>query len=156
MTVLGHVQRGGAPSAYDRVLSTRLGAAAVEDLIEVGADEPPRMMGIRQQSGGGDAAGRDGGQKPGGGRADRGGGLRGGAGIARAQFPRAVGAAQTADAGQRRAPKATRGNLLVLTAGHDAPGMNACLRVVTRVAMNSGYRVLGRGRMAVRVCCKVG
>ncbi len=31
-TVLGHVQRGGAPSAYDRILSTRLGAAAAEAL----------------------------------------------------------------------------------------------------------------------------
>src|SRR5205823_1442094 len=26
--VLGHIQRGGAPSAYDRVLATRLGLAA--------------------------------------------------------------------------------------------------------------------------------
>ncbi|MBV9197977.1 MAG: 6-phosphofructokinase [Solirubrobacterales bacterium] len=29
-TVLGHVQRGGSPTAYDRVLATRLGLAAVE------------------------------------------------------------------------------------------------------------------------------
>lgn len=29
-TVLGHIQRGGAPSAYDRVLATRLGIHAVE------------------------------------------------------------------------------------------------------------------------------
>ena len=28
-TVLGHVQRGGDPTPYDRVLATRLGAAAV-------------------------------------------------------------------------------------------------------------------------------
>jgi 6-phosphofructokinase len=28
--VLGHVVRGGAPSAYDRILATRLGIAAVE------------------------------------------------------------------------------------------------------------------------------
>src|SRR5262245_66226400 len=31
-TVLGHVQRGGAPQAYDRLLATRLGADAVEAL----------------------------------------------------------------------------------------------------------------------------
>ncbi|MET0801447.1 MAG: ATP-dependent 6-phosphofructokinase [Actinomycetota bacterium] len=30
ITVLGHVQRGGSPVAYDRVLATRLGIAAVE------------------------------------------------------------------------------------------------------------------------------
>jgi 6-phosphofructokinase 1 len=32
VTRLGHVVRGGAPSAADRVLATRLGAAAVECL----------------------------------------------------------------------------------------------------------------------------
>lgn len=31
-TILGHVQRGGTPSAYDRILATRLGAGAVEAL----------------------------------------------------------------------------------------------------------------------------
>ena len=29
---LGHVQRGGAPGAFDRLLATRLGAAATEQL----------------------------------------------------------------------------------------------------------------------------
>jgi len=30
MTILGHVQRGGTPTAYDRVLATRFGVAAAE------------------------------------------------------------------------------------------------------------------------------
>ncbi len=34
VTVLGHLQRGGNPSAYDRVLASRLGARAVEILLE--------------------------------------------------------------------------------------------------------------------------
>ncbi len=34
VTVLGHVQRGGCPSAFDRILSTRFGVAAVELLAE--------------------------------------------------------------------------------------------------------------------------
>lgn len=34
VTVLGHVQRGGSPSAFDRVLASRLGARAVELLLE--------------------------------------------------------------------------------------------------------------------------
>jgi 6-phosphofructokinase 1 len=34
-TVLGHLQRGGNPTAFDRVLATRLGSAAVE-LVEAG------------------------------------------------------------------------------------------------------------------------
>jgi 6-phosphofructokinase 1 len=32
VTQLGHVQRGGAPGAFDRILATRLGAAAVDYL----------------------------------------------------------------------------------------------------------------------------
>jgi 6-phosphofructokinase 1 len=35
-TTLGHVQRGGAPGAFDRLLATRLGAAAVERLAAGG------------------------------------------------------------------------------------------------------------------------
>lgn len=34
VTVLGHVQRGGSPSAYDRVLASTLGHVAVKGLIE--------------------------------------------------------------------------------------------------------------------------
>jgi 6-phosphofructokinase 1 len=34
VTVLGHVQRGGTPTAYDRVLATRFGVAAVELINE--------------------------------------------------------------------------------------------------------------------------
>ena len=33
-TVLGYLQRGGSPTAYDRVLSTRYGAAAVEACLD--------------------------------------------------------------------------------------------------------------------------
>ncbi len=33
VTVLGHVQRGGRPSAFDRLLATRMGAFAVEHLL---------------------------------------------------------------------------------------------------------------------------
>ena len=33
-TVLGHVQRGGAPTAYDRILCSRYGKKAVEALME--------------------------------------------------------------------------------------------------------------------------
>ena len=36
-TQLGHVQRGGAPGAFDRILATRLGAAATNFLAEGGS-----------------------------------------------------------------------------------------------------------------------
>src|SRR5690606_5224333 len=35
VTILGHIQRGGTPNAYDRVLATRYGVAAI-DLVHEG------------------------------------------------------------------------------------------------------------------------
>ena len=34
VSVLGHMQRGGAPSCFDRVLASRLGVKAVESLLD--------------------------------------------------------------------------------------------------------------------------
>ena len=34
VTILGHVQRGGVPGAFDRILATRLGAAATDHLAQ--------------------------------------------------------------------------------------------------------------------------
>ncbi|HWK30701.1 MAG TPA: 6-phosphofructokinase, partial [Terriglobales bacterium] len=36
VTVLGHIQRGGSPSPFDRILSTRFGVAAVELIAQGG------------------------------------------------------------------------------------------------------------------------
>lgn len=38
ITVLGHVQRGGSPSAFDRILGSRMGAEAVLALLEATPD----------------------------------------------------------------------------------------------------------------------
>ncbi|RMC02260.1 hypothetical protein DUI87_21427 [Hirundo rustica rustica] len=40
VTVLGHVQRGGTPSAFDRVLSSKMGMEAVMALLEATPDTP--------------------------------------------------------------------------------------------------------------------
>lgn len=34
VTILGHLQRGGSPTAHDRILATRMGYAAIEALLE--------------------------------------------------------------------------------------------------------------------------
>jgi 6-phosphofructokinase 1 len=47
VTVLGHVQRGGSPSAFDRNLGTLLGHAAVETLINSNAESEPQLIGLR-------------------------------------------------------------------------------------------------------------
>ncbi len=46
ITILGHVQRGGAPSAFDRYLATLLGHAAVERLLSDEPDAPAQLIGL--------------------------------------------------------------------------------------------------------------
>jgi 6-phosphofructokinase 1 len=47
VTSLGHVQRGGAPSAFDRYLSTVLGYAAVEQILTSPA-AVPQLIGLKE------------------------------------------------------------------------------------------------------------
>lgn len=44
VAVIGHLQRGGSPTAFDRVLASRMGVRAVEALIE---GETGKMVGVR-------------------------------------------------------------------------------------------------------------
>ena len=44
VSILGHLQRGGSPTAVDRILASRLGAAAIDALME---DQRNVMVGIR-------------------------------------------------------------------------------------------------------------
>jgi 6-phosphofructokinase 1 len=46
VTILGHIQRGGSPSCFDRNLASRLGVAAVERLLE---GERDCMVGVINQ-----------------------------------------------------------------------------------------------------------
>ena len=46
-TVLGHVQRGGTPTAFDRVLATRLGVAAIDAASERRWGTMPALRGSR-------------------------------------------------------------------------------------------------------------
>jgi phosphofructokinase-like protein len=46
-TVLGHIQRGGTPTAFDRVLATRLGLAAVDAATERNWGVMPALKGSR-------------------------------------------------------------------------------------------------------------
>ena len=47
VTVLGHVQRGGRPSAYDRILATQLGYEAVVTLLKAKPEDEPVVVGTR-------------------------------------------------------------------------------------------------------------
>jgi len=47
VTILGHLQRGGSPSSFDRILGSRLGYAAVNALLK---GESQKMVGLRGNS----------------------------------------------------------------------------------------------------------
>ncbi|XP_065652484.1 ATP-dependent 6-phosphofructokinase, muscle type isoform X2 [Hydra vulgaris] len=44
VTILGHVQRGGRPSAFDRILASRLGCEAALSIIEANVASEPMVM----------------------------------------------------------------------------------------------------------------
>ncbi|QZY55831.1 6-phosphofructokinase [Crassaminicella profunda] len=45
VTVLGHIQRGGSPSSFDRILASKMGAKAVELIMN---DESGRVVGMKE------------------------------------------------------------------------------------------------------------
>ncbi|MDR1763705.1 MAG: 6-phosphofructokinase [Dysgonamonadaceae bacterium] len=47
VTILGHIQRGGSPTALDRILASRMGAAAIDALME---DQRNVMIGIQNDA----------------------------------------------------------------------------------------------------------
>lgn len=47
ITILGHVQRGGSPTAFDRLLATRMGVRAVDALLE---GETGVMIGLQKDN----------------------------------------------------------------------------------------------------------
>jgi 6-phosphofructokinase 1 len=48
ITILGHVQRGGVPSAYDRYMTTMLGCAAVDKISTSSVDDGPLLIGVQE------------------------------------------------------------------------------------------------------------
>ncbi|XP_038654244.1 ATP-dependent 6-phosphofructokinase, platelet type-like isoform X4 [Scyliorhinus canicula] len=46
VTILGHVQRGGTPSAFDRILASRMGVEAVVALLEASEETPACVVSL--------------------------------------------------------------------------------------------------------------
>jgi 6-phosphofructokinase 1 len=142
VTILGHVQRGGAPSAYDRWMSSLLGFEAVEGLLSCAPEDEPSLIGIQHNR------------------------------IVRAPLmqcvadtravPAAIRAGDYARAMQLRgadfdellqvfeamaralpghAPEQRR-RLAVMHGGSPAPGMNTAVRAAVRLALEQGHDVL--------------
>jgi len=145
VTILGHVQRGGSPSVFDRNLSTQMGYAAVEEILSATPDSEPVLIGIRDNRitrsplmqcvektlSVADAIAE--------GDYDRAMELRGRSfreafrtlRVLVRSLPHAAGP------GQRRL------RLAVLHSGATAPGMNTAVRTAVRVGLDMGHIMLG-------------
>ncbi|GJM40792.1 MAG: 6-phosphofructokinase [Ardenticatenaceae bacterium] len=145
ITVLGHVQRGGAPSAFDRNLSTLLGATAVDNLLAAADHEKPFVMGIRgnkitrtpldealEKSHAVTNASREGNFASA--LAQRGRSFNESFQIVRTMV-RALPHPPTP--GQRRM------RIAVMNAGGPAPGMNTAVRTAVRLGTDKGHIMLG-------------
>ena len=144
-TVLGHVQRGGAPSAFDRTMGTLLGVAAVEEVLRYGPDDVPCLIGLRENRiarvplmENVDKA-RAVGEAIRSGDFDRAMELRG------TGFRNAFRILKTLVRAFPHGPRdgQRRRRFLVLHAGAPAPGMNTAIRAAVRLLVDQGHVVLG-------------
>ena len=145
VTILGHVQRGGVPSAFDRNLGTMCGHAAAELLLRSGPDDEPQLVGMREnrivssplmenvrQTQAVNEAVNEGDYR----RAMH---LRGGSfSESWETFHTLVQANPTErDPGERQL------RIAILHSGGPAPGMNTAVRAAVRLGIDSGHVMLG-------------
>jgi len=145
VTILGHVQRGGVPSAFDRNLGTMCGNAAVELLLRSAPDDEPQLVGIREnrvvstplmenvrQTQAVSEAIHDG-------QYDRAMQLRGGSfSESWETFHTLVQASP-----RERDPSLRQLRLAILHSGGPAPGMNTAVRAAVRLGIDAGHVMLG-------------
>ncbi|MCG6919707.1 MAG: 6-phosphofructokinase [Acidobacteria bacterium] len=144
ITILGHVQRGGAPSAFDRYMSTMLGYAAVEELLSSPPGGEAQLIGMKdnrvtrqplmqcveqthkvaERVNAGDFAGA---RK-----------LRGTRFESNLRTLRTIVRALP----HPPTPGQTRLNIALIHSGGPAPGMNTAVRASLRLALDQGHRVL--------------
>lgn len=145
VTILGHVQRGGSPSAFDRNLATMMGVAAVDELLRMTDASPSMLIGLRgnriqatplmhcveQTQAVAEAIKVQ--------DYDRAMDLRG------RSFKEAFRTLRTLVRAFPHPPQPGRRQLriAVLNAGGPAPGMNTAVRAAVRLAVDRGHEVLG-------------
>lgn len=146
ITILGHVQRGGSPSAYDRWMSTLLGYAAVQEILSEESSNQSRILGVRRNRitrlplmkavmdtrgvkdliAAGDFEGA---------QAARGSSFRA---MVRINDVLSNPPAELASEGQERGRR-----VAIMHAGGLAPGMNTAARVAVRLGIAKGWTMLG-------------
>jgi 6-phosphofructokinase 1 len=144
VTILGHIQRGGAPSAFDRWMSTLVGRAAVEEVLQAPPEAEPKVIGMRYnrvtplplmecvqktQAVAQAITERD---------FERAMELRGGSFKEQYKILRTLIRALP----HPPDPNLRRLKLALLTAGAPAPGMNTAVRAAVRMAVDQGHSVM--------------
>jgi len=144
VTILGHVQRGGSPSAYERIMSTIVGHAAAETLLTEKYPEP-QLIGINQyrvtrsplmacvaqtQQVAKEIKQQD---------FEEAMALRGGS------FTDTYHVLQTLTRAYPHPPAPDQQSLrlLIMHSGAVAPGMNTSVRVAVRLGLDQGHQILG-------------
>ena len=144
VTILGHVQRGGSPSAFDRYMSTQVAAAAVDRVLAIRPGDDALLIGLREHQVRSaplmecvekthavaeriaernyDEAMR----------------MRGGSFV---ESYRTFSTMTQAHPSRSHAERELR--LAIVHAGGPAPGMNTAARVAVRHAIDAGHRVVG-------------
>lgn len=145
VTILGHVQRGGPPSAFDRYMSTVLGHAAVENILAMAGSSEANVIGMRENRVSADpllesvekthaiaeVIAR--------GEFDKAVEMRG------TSFADALANFRTLSQALPHVPGADqrRIRIAVMNAGGPAPGMNAATRAAVRLGLDKGQILLG-------------
>ena len=144
VTILGHIQRGGSPGAFDRWMSTLLGNTAVDELLDSKPETEPQLIGMRYnrithlplmecvqktQAVAEAITARD---------YERAMELRGGSFKEQFRILRTLIRALP----HPPRPGRQRLRLAVLTDGAPAPGMNTAVRAAVRMAIDQGHSVL--------------
>lgn len=145
VTILGHVQRGGNPSAFDRTLSTLMGHEAVQTILTAKPDDEPVIIGIRNnrmtriplmdciqktQAVAGAIAAKD---------------YELAMGLRSSSFKDAFRTFKIMVRALPNPPKPEqkRFRIAILHAGAPAPGMNTAARSAIRLGMDQGHIMLG-------------
>ncbi len=144
LTILGHVQRGGAPTAFDRYSSTVLGYAAVQHLLEHSEDMESKIIGLqknrvkaiplmesikRTQSIAELIEKKD---------------FQGAIELRGGSFRESLDTFNTLSRAQPDLEDDDDSmNILIMNAGTLAPGMNTAVRTAVRLAIDKGHRAFG-------------
>ncbi len=145
VTILGHVQRGGAPSAFDRNMSTIVGHAAVLELLAATPESEPQLIGIRDNEVARSPLMKNVHQKDRVAEAIEAGKYAEAMELRGRSFVEANAILHTILQAQPRPPEAGQRQfrLGILHAGAPAPGMNTAVRAAVRLAIDQGHVILG-------------